>query len=156
MTKRAIVLLVKRNWVAILGILISLYLAMSLKNGLKDLFQNPFKDEIDDPRKTTGATLTPDKAKNVAEMVWTGAMSRNPLTLGTDFDIIKRAFGNIKNLADWNMVYNAFGLRQYSMFWGNEGDPLTASKRNMIEVLLNELTDSQIDWINTNHPYITL
>lgn len=48
---------------------------------------------------------------------------------------------------DFIKVYDAFGRKQYSKFWGNDGDPFTSDKHHLITWLTNELEPEEIKQI---------
>lgn len=62
---------------------------------------------------------------------------------GTDEEAIHSALAGLSH-NDFIKVYEAFGRRQYSLFWGNQGDPLTSSKHHLITWLTNELNGDEI------------
>lgn len=63
--------------------------------------------------------------------------------LGTDEVAVMKALSGL-DYNDFVKVYEAFGKRQYSTFWGNIGDPLTSKDHHLITWLTNELKPSEI------------
>ncbi|MDT0689372.1 hypothetical protein RM549_06215 [Salegentibacter sp. F188] len=70
---------------------------------------------------------------------------------GTDEEAIYEALTDL-SYNDFVKVYEAFGRRQYSKFWGNEGDPLTSDKHHLITWLTNELSTEEIKAIEKTIP----
>lgn len=117
-----------------------LILAFIFLNKFKDanLINTEIKEDLDDDEKftQTNATITDIQAKTIADNFYNAAVTEG---LSDTLTLIKPLFKKLQNQNDFNKVFNAFGKRQYSMFWGNMGDPLTSSNRDLIEILTNEL-----------------
>lgn len=98
----------------------------------------------DEPPKLTtnpnypSSDLSDVQATTIAERLY-NAMAG----VGTDEQAILSALQGLTE-NDFIKVYEAFGKRQYSLFWGNKGDPLTSSKHHLITWLTNELNDNEI------------
>lgn len=63
--------------------------------------------------------------------------------LGTDEEAVFNALDGLSH-NDFIKVYEAFGRRQYSKFWGNEGDPFTSDNHHLITWLTTELNGDAI------------
>ncbi len=85
------------------------------------------------------STLSDTQAKFISERLY-NAMKGS----GTDEAAILKALQGLTE-NDFVKVYESFGKRQYSMFWGNIGDPLTSSNHHLITWLTNELNESEIN-----------
>lgn len=70
---------------------------------------------------------------------------------GTDEEAIYDALSEL-TYNDFVRVYEAFGRRQYSKFWGNEGDPLTSDSHHLVTWLTNELNTEEIKAIEKTIP----
>jgi len=70
---------------------------------------------------------------------------------GTDEEAVFEALNGL-TYNDFIKVYEGFGRRQYSKFWGNEGDPLTSDKHHLITWLMNELNSDEIKAIEKTIP----
>ena len=90
-----------------------------------------------DPRYER-STLTDVQAMAIADRLHAAMQG-----VGTDEEAIMQALNELSH-NDFIKVYEAFGKRQYSLFWGNVGDPLTSDKHHLITWLTNELEDSEI------------
>lgn len=84
------------------------------------------------------STLTDVQATAIADRLY-AAMSG---TGSSNKPVLAALQGLTAN--DFIRVYDAFGKRQYSLFWGNIGDPVTSSNHHLITWLTNELSDSEI------------
>lgn len=148
---------VKTNflYIAIVGVLA--YFAFSFKRGIVGVWDGlgDIKDDVDHPLDSAARTISDLQARNCSEILYAAMLSRNPFT-GTDFDGIKKAFDILKNSADFAAVYNAFGKRQYSLFFGNEGDPLVSGKHDLLVWLGNELSTSQVEYIKENYAHLNI
>lgn len=93
-----------------------------------------------------GATITIQEAENKSTSLFS-AMS----DVGTDEYLVFEVLDSLKNVYDYNMVYNQFGLRKYVSVLGY-GDRMpffdyTNSFKNPHDLnfwLLNELTEKEI------------
>jgi len=99
------------------------------------------KDEL--PKLSTNpnlpkSTLSDVKVKVIAEQLYAAMKG-----VGTDeAEIISALTGLSEN--DFVRVYESFGKKQYSLFWGNVGDPLTSGNHHLITWLTNELGNAEI------------
>ena len=120
--------------------------------GIADAFDNTSEDlEEDDLLDETRATISGEQAKTIAETMYRAMVST---AWGTNEALVYSQLEKLNNQADFNKVYNAFGLRQYSYFWGNQGDPLSSGNRDLIQIMTNEFTQSEQDYIRTTFPNI--
>lgn len=99
------------------------------------------KDEL--PKLNTNPKFPPSglsdaQAKIIAERLYAAMQG-----VGTDEVAIKNALSGLSE-NDFVKVYEAFGKRQYSLFWGNVGDPLTSSNHHLITWLTNELNQDDV------------
>ncbi len=110
----------------------------------------PKRPELIEDSNLAKSTLTDVQAQNIAEKLFT-AMA----TVGTDEKAIFSALSGL-NANDFLKVYNAFGMRQYSLFWGNVGDPITSDKHHLITWLANELSVSDAKKLEQKIPGLKL
>lgn len=99
------------------------------KNELPKLATNP---------NFPASTLSDVQAKAIADRLHAAMQG-----MGTDEAAILSALEGLTE-NDFVKVYEAFGKRQYSLFWGNVGDPLTSDNHHLITWLTNELDESEI------------
>lgn len=99
------------------------------KNELPKLAANP---------KFPASTLSDVQAKAIADRLHAAMQG-----VGTDEAAIMSALEGLTE-NDFVRVYEAFGKRQYSLFWGNVGDPLTSDNHHLITWLTNELNESEV------------
>lgn len=92
------------------------------------------------------STISDAQAQLIAERLY-NAMSGT----GTDEDEIFDALSGL-TVNDFVKVYDKFGMRQYSLFWGNVGDPLTSGKHHLITWLTNELNTDEINQLKAMIP----
>ncbi|WP_299116870.1 hypothetical protein [uncultured Winogradskyella sp.] len=147
----SIVTTLQKNFTPIL-IIVGLVIFSS---NLKSLFQtfNSDDEELDndDLFPQSSATITDVEAKTIAETLYTALVT---YLGGTNEDLVYAQLAKLNNQDDFNKVYNKFGLRQYSKFWGNEGDPLTSSKHDLIKIMSNEFNQEEQDYIRQTFPQI--
>lgn len=93
-------------------------------------------------------TLTDVQARTIADRLYSAMAS-----VGTDEDEIKEALTGL-TYNEFVKVYEAFGKRQYSIAWGNVGDPITSDKHHLITWLTNELDSKDIDALKVIIPGI--
>ena len=105
--------------------------------GYKYLKQNELPELRTNP-SFPASKLTDVQAQAIAERLYVAMKS-----VGTDEAMIRTALTNLSE-NDFVKVYKAFGKRQYSLTWGNMGDPLTSSKHHLITWLQNELSSSDL------------
>ncbi|TJY33381.1 hypothetical protein [Pontimicrobium aquaticum] len=142
---------IKKYWSYILGAILLLYLVIryyKIVSG-KNFEDLPQSDKL----SQTGSTLTDEQSKVIADNLYKAMVS---YLWGTDEKIIFNEFAKLKSGADFNKVYNAFGLRQYSTTWGNVGDPFTSEKHNLITILTNELTSKEQNKLRASNPYLSI
>ncbi|MDD7885746.1 hypothetical protein [Flavivirga sp. 57AJ16] len=96
-------------------------------------------------------TISNIEAQVIADNIYNAS-----IVSGTDEALLYAQFDKLKNQNDFNEVYNAFGKRQYSKFWGNVGDPLTSDRHDMIAVLTNELTVKEQEYLKNSYPHLTI
>lgn len=94
---------------------------------------------------TTGATITTQLAKNLAQQLLDAFNSKEPL-YGTDEKLVASVFDKIQNGADFNLVFNAFGLKDYN---GHNSPPTgvwswldSYEKYNLVYWLRSEISES--------------
>ena len=143
-----------KNWTVILvaGLGIMAVAGWNLKTIIDELknFLSPNGD-VDQEKSEAGTTLSDTAATILAETLY-DAMEGT----GTDEQNIFLAFRKMANRADFNKVYNAFGKRQYSRTWGNQGDPLTSSKYDLLQWLAYELTNEERDKLVQDNPQLQI
>lgn len=108
---------------------------------------------VDEEKDIKGATISKTEAQGVASKLY-GAMAG----VGTDGDNLMLAFQRIENEQDFNLVYNVFGKRQYSKFWGNDGDMASSDRLDLIEWLTHDLSNDRKlkEELSITHPYLVL
>jgi len=74
----------------------------------------------------------------IAERLYTGMNTTN----SSNKPVIAALTGLTQN--DFVRVYEYFGKRQYSLTWGNVGDPITSGNHHLITWLTNELSTTEI------------
>lgn len=136
-------------WLALLGIAI----AFTTK-GAQSFFKNLFSPTtaVEEELSTSGNTIDETKAKEYADMLY---QAMTTIT-GTDEAKIYSVFARLKNRGDFNMVYNAFGKRQRSNFFGNEGDPLSSSRYDLTYWLNDEFNDDEKLHVLEAYPQLNL
>ncbi len=95
------------------------------------------------PQSDIASTLSDSQANAMAERLWQ-AMAVTPF--GTDETEVFKVLEHLTT-ADYNKVYNAFGLRPYSMLFGSQDtsiNPLVEG-RNLTEIIINELSTSELE-----------
>lgn len=102
------------------------------------------KDEP--PKLDTNKDYPPSTLNQVQALAIADRLYAAMVISGTDEAAILKALSGL-NYNDFIKVYDAFGRRQYSKFWGNEGDPLTSDKHHLITWLTNELEPADIKQI---------
>lgn len=135
----------------VVGLCALVLLSDKAQTFLKELFAS--RDQVEDEKDYANTTLSKTEAQGIANKMYQ-AMSG----VGTDEDNLMEAFAKIKNEDDFNFVYNLFGKRQYSKFWGNDGDPASSDKLDLLEWLANDLSnDPSIKrTLSKSHPYIII
>lgn len=103
-------------------------------------------DQLSDDNDFSPTGLSDANAKLIADRLYAAMVQ-----VGTNEDEIFSAVEGL-NVNDFNKVYKAFGLRQYSLFWGNVGDPFTSDKHDLITWLTNELSDNDLNKLRTSIP----
>ena len=126
---------------AILFYLISNNLKTWLKGEGKNL------DKLD----VTGATLSTEEAKSMAESFMSAMGS-----YGTDEGEIFSLFGRIDSQANFNLVYDKFGLRGYFEDLGLAGEDILTYKKDLIYWLNAELTVKEKENLSLAFPQINL
>ncbi len=99
------------------------------KNELPKLNTNP---------NLAKSTLSDVQAKAISERLYAAMKG-----IGTDENAIYSALSGLSE-NDFVRVYESFGKKQYSLTWGNVGDPLTSDNHHLVTWLTNELEDSEI------------
>ena len=84
------------------------------------------------------STLSDVQAKAISERLYAAMKG-----IGTDENAIYSALSGLSE-NDFVRVYESFGKKQYSLTWGNVGDPLTSDNHHLVTWLTNELEDSEI------------
>lgn len=103
------------------------------------------------PINDVGSNISDTKAHSIAAQLWSAIITIK----GTDERAIKNALYGLSK-EDFNKVYNAFGKRQYSMFFGNQGDPLTSDKHDLITILQNELSYKELEELRLSNPNLPI
>ena len=137
------------------GILVFLF-AIIFLNEFKNIFKNRSDEDLDkeDKFKESDATLTKVQAQSIADGFFAATVTEG---LSNTFEMVKPLFERMQNQDDFNAVYNAFGRRQYSMFWGNAGDPVSSDKHDLLTILNNEITSNdEKQYIRINYPNIKI
>lgn len=140
------------HWILIAGAVIMVaggYTVKSLIDGLKGVFDPNSK--VDEQLNDAGATVSDTEARILAENLF-DAMS----SPGTNEEVIFLTFRKMKNRADYNKVYNAFGKRQYSFTWGNVGDPVTSHNQDLITWISSELSVADQDKLMSENPQLNI
>jgi len=99
------------------------------------------KDKL--PKLNTNPNLPKSTLSDVNVMLIAEKLYAAMEGVGTDEQAILAALSGLSE-NDFVSVYEAFGKRQYSMFWGNKGDPLTSGNHHLVAWLTNELGTAQI------------
>jgi hypothetical protein len=89
------------------------------------------------------STINEVQALAIADRLYAAMVIMSVTEGGTDEDAIYEALTGL-TYNDFVKVYEAFGRRQYSKYWGNEGDPLTSDKHHLVTWLTNELEPPEI------------
>lgn len=142
--------IVKHINVIVYGLL-GLLVLNTLKQVLSKSSEEKLKKDEELPVNNTDTTISNVQAQVIADNIYNASIVQ-----GTDEALLYAQFDKLKKQDDFNAVYNAFGKRQYSKFWGNVGDPVTSDKHDMIAVLTNELTDKEQEYIKNNYPHLTI
>ncbi len=100
------------------------------------------------------ASISQVQAKIIAERLYNAMLVSFDLD-GTDVDEIFDALTGL-TVNDFKKVYEAFGLRQYSIFWGNVGDPFFSDKHDLIVWLTNELSTNDINELRALIPGLNI
>jgi len=102
------------------------------------------KDEppkLDTNKDYPASSLTQIQAMSIADQLYALMSSVGD----SNVDEIKQVLvDNQIAYNDFVKVYEAFGRKQYSKFWGNDGDPLTSDKHHLVTWLTNELDPADI------------
>jgi hypothetical protein len=140
----AVVSFLKKNPVfAVLGV--------ALLAGVSRWFTSGFSlsdfSKVDTPLRDVGKTFPVQKAKGLASSLYS-AMN---VATGTDEDAIYAILKPLSR-ADFGAVYNAFGKRNYSRFFGEGGIVGISDKLDLIQWLREELTDDEILHVKKINP----
>lgn len=87
----------------------------------------------------SGSNILRTKAQSISNVLYACMCE-----YGTDEDGIKSVLNNLSN-ADFNHVYNCFGVRWYNIILGCESASLMGSKYDLIQWLKAELSNSDYD-----------
>lgn len=139
--KKGIVLSVSKNPIAVAIGVIVIVLVFKLDSLFKTLSKSTGeREELDQLLEEKEAVISDEKARSLAD----GLYSVMAETFKSD---LKDVLPYLKDLsqADFNKVYNKFEKRQYSKFWGNEGDPVTSGRYDLIFWLNSELQADGMD-----------
>ncbi|WP_034039765.1 hypothetical protein [Wocania ichthyoenteri] len=140
-----------KNFQPIIYALLGFFVLKTLKEVLSKPSEEKLKNDEELPVSNTKTTITNVQAQVIADNIYNASIES-----GTDEALLYAQFDKLKNQNDFNAVYNAFGKRQYSKFWGNVGDPVTSDKHDMIAILTNELTTKEQEYLKNNYPHLTI
>lgn len=135
----------------IVGIVI--YASSKLKGILNtdDKEELPQEDKL--PVRTADVVLSTTEIKTVVANLYKSLVA---YPWGTHEELFYKQFDKITNQDTFNAVFNAFGKVQYSYTWGNQGDPITSPKANLIEIISNELNEDEMQYFREHFPQLTL
>ncbi|MBP0902391.1 hypothetical protein ACFSKN_02085 [Mariniflexile gromovii] len=146
-----------RNYKEYLPIAVVLAVVLYLVSKIGSALHGNEKSQVDLETKEklgeTKATLTKEKAKLIAENFYTALAGTS---LGKDSKLLYAQFEKMKNQDDFNMVFNAFGKRQFSRFWDNVGDPWTSDLLDLLQILAVEISAVEQQFINNKYPHLTM
>lgn len=146
------------KWGAIIGAgIAAILVGKKIYNNIKSNkeindYQKTLDNKVNESTKVIKATLTKDRATEVAEHLYTAMAD-----MGTDEDAIRAELVNIKNWTDWAMVEQAFGKRAY----GSYGKPLISwdaytDNLDLMDWFRRECSDSLLKHITTlRQSYLT-
>ena len=120
---------------------------------LEDLFKKSSSEKLDrdETFNDNNSGLSDLHAKSIADGFYAATVTEG---YSNTLELIKPLFTKLKTQADFNKVFNVFGKRQYSHFWGNQGDPLTSDNQDLIQILHNELDNEEQAEIIRLYPHI--
>lgn len=135
-----------------LVVLVLYLVSTSLKN-LKTVANPSVNDKLpnSDRMPDTGSTITDEQAKSYANDLKNAFIYEG---LKDSWELCKPVLNKLRNKADFSKVYNAFGLVQYSMTWGNVGDPIFSGKHDLLAIMSNELTIGQKAELAKNYSHL--
>ncbi|WP_417885338.1 hypothetical protein [Zunongwangia sp.] len=100
------------------------------------------KDEIPKLKKNPSvpdSSLSSVEAQAITETLYIAMQSAFAANDKETKTILNTLNGLTQN--DFVKVYDAFGARQYSLFWKNVGDPFTSDDHSLLTWLSNELSE---------------
>lgn len=120
--------------------LVVVYLILNKVIGKMKLPKAP-NNTVDSPIKkedTNGTVVSESQAYSYAERLW-DAMSRPGTDESTIFEVLQGL-----STADYNAVYNAFGLRRYSTIFGESTVAPFGVEMSLSQWLVNELSGTEM------------
>ena len=123
----------------------------------KDVLKGGSDDNLDSDEtfNVDGSNFTEVQAKSIADN-FASALMTSFKTTGDDKLLVYKQFDKMSSQEDFNAVFNAFGKRQYSVTWGNIGDPITSDKRDLIFILNNELHIDDKEHMKSKYPFLQI
>jgi len=121
--------------------------------GYKFLKKDDIPPKIDKKNNEPATSLSQIQAIAIADRLYNAMTNVGTGGFRTDTSVI---YSSLQGLTynDFIAVYEAFGKRQYSIFWGNVGDRWTSDNHHLITWLINELNEESIKEIEKIIPNI--
>jgi hypothetical protein len=112
------------------------------------------EDLADKDKLQTGESkITKEQALIIANNFYTALAGTS---LGKNSSLLYAQFEKLKSQEDFNMVYNAFGKRQFSRFWDNVGDKWTSDLVDLITILTVEISAVEQAFIKGKYPHLNM
>jgi len=121
------------------GLALIYFFTKGTVGAVKDIFTPTSDLDKANIKSTFGATINQNQAQSIANNFYVGLATANG-GFYNDWNLILAQFAKLKNDFDYNLVFNAFGKRQYSTFWKNGGDPLFSNNWDLNFILSNDLS----------------
>lgn len=113
---------------------------------------NDGRGDLEERKITIGATISNAQAESLAEQFFDVMKDMGR----SDAEDLLPLWEKIKNMADYNKVYNEFEKRQYSTFWHNIGDPWTSGKYDLTSWLNYETEEETRQKLKAANPQIAI
>ncbi|GAB5563355.1 MAG: hypothetical protein Wins2KO_04180 [Winogradskyella sp.] len=130
-----------------------LYFISSISKSAKTIFSNT--DDLDEDDKldvnTSDLTISDNDSNVIANALYDAMVQA-----GTDEDLIYEQLSRLNSQSDFDKVFNRFGLRKYILQTGTNPIWNFYEKYNLIQMLRNELDDSEIQYIIETYPHLSI